>query len=142
MLVKKLRCACDPCAHISVITQDSSAVTGWKQCREGHRSIQKLHLPRLQEILSRKIGRAACNVQATCTNTLSPADAEAGTSATAPPREAAPFGLELVALCQQLKQLQEAATAVCELLVTQQNILQASGDGSCEGPADAQVHRC
>lgn len=54
-------------------------------------------------------------------------------------KEATPFSVELVALCKQLKQLQEAAVAVCELLVTQQNVLQASVGGSSKGEADAQV---
>ena len=52
-----------------------------------------------------------------------------------------PFSPEAVALCQQLKKLQEAATAVCELLVTQQSILQASEGGSSQNAADAQVQQ-
>lgn len=46
---------------------------------------------------------------------------------------------DVTALCQQLSQLQEAAVAVCKLLVTQENIVESSMGGDTQGSADAQV---
>lgn len=121
------------CRHIIVV------LTGRWWSREGHRSIQKLHLPRLHEILSTSTARAACNADTTCTHTHAASDAQPSTSATTAAKETASITPEVVALCQQLKQLQEAAVAVCELLVTQQNILETSMGGAGQDTADTQV---
>jgi hypothetical protein len=97
-----------------------------------------VHLPRIQEILSRSIATAACIANAECASCLDVSEAHPDASSSPAAKESAPPNSDVVRLCKQLQQVQEAAVAVCQLLVTEQNVLDCSGSPAPHN-ADAQV---
>lgn len=81
---------------------------------------------------------AACTAQADAV-----ADAQPDACVLSPQQETTSSGPEVVvSLCQQLARLQEAAVTVCELLATQQSMLERSAQvagGASQHHADTQV---